>query len=71
MRTTLLYLLTIVSVNWLFAHTPDIIDGTEEQNRKLVEGWPLSRAVPVWHMHESIGFLKEICSLFSFQNRLF
>lgn len=35
---------------------PDVIDGTEDENNKLIEAWPLfvSMSVPVWHMHESL-----------------
>lgn len=43
---------------------PDVIDGDEEQNRKLVEGWTLPGGVPVWHMHESLEFLADLCSSF-------
>jgi len=37
-----------------FAVIPDVIDGTERDNDRLIEQWPLSRffGVPVWHMHE-------------------
>jgi hypothetical protein len=43
---------------------PDEIDGDENTNRKLVETWPISGGIPVWHMHESLGFLKDLCSGF-------
>lgn len=38
---------------------PDIIDGTEEENARLIEDWPLQNyiSVPVWHMHESLDVL--------------
>lgn len=39
---------------------PDVIDGDEATNRKLIEDWPLAPAisVPVWHMHESLNLLQ-------------
>lgn len=39
-----------------FAVIPDVIDGTEEDNNKLVKAWPLGNffGAPVWHMHESL-----------------
>jgi hypothetical protein len=41
---------------------PDAIDGTEEENARLVHEWcrcgPKFRGVPVWHMHESLGYLE-------------
>lgn len=46
---------------------PDVIDGTEEENDKLLYSW-LTRLeshdaepVPVWHLHESIGRLRRLC----------
>lgn len=38
---------------------PDVIDGSEEDNAKLIGQWrelevPFSVSVPVWHMHESL-----------------
>lgn len=40
---------------------PDVIDGQEKENRKLVDSWTLKNGVPVWHMHESIEFLSDLC----------
>lgn len=38
---------------------PDVIDGDERENNKLIEKWPFSkRSVPVWHMHESLTRLQ-------------
>lgn len=39
---------------------PDIIDGSESENRKLIEDWPHAKSVsvPVWHMHESLDTLQ-------------
>lgn len=44
----------------------DIIDGDEAENRSLVEAWPLPRhlSVPVWHLHESMGYLDWLCASF-------
>lgn len=40
---------------------PDKIDGTQEQNEKLVVTWLRMgsnvHSTPVWHMHESLGWL--------------
>lgn len=43
-----------------FALIPDVIDGTEEENRALVDAWPFSKTagVPVWHLHESLIWLQ-------------
>jgi hypothetical protein len=45
---------------WLFhpacdwAVIPDVIEGTEEENDKLIGEWPFGhRGVPVWHLNES------------------
>lgn len=45
-----------------FAVIPDVIDGDEYDNDKLLLQWPLPRwfGAPVWHMHES---LKRLLSL--------
>ena len=42
-----------------FCLIPDKIDGTEEENRLLLERWPLHKymSVPVWHLHESLIYL--------------
>lgn len=39
-----------------FAVIPDVIDGTEAENDRLINEWPLGRhfGAPVWHMHESL-----------------
>lgn len=48
-----------------WALIPDVIDGTEEENDKLLARWcnfGLKRyGVPVWHMHESIDRLQKLC----------
>jgi hypothetical protein len=42
---------------------PDVIDGYETANRKLVESWAL-KGVPVWHMHESFEYLSLLSRAF-------
>ena len=39
-----------------WAVIPDVIDGDEAANDRLVEDWPFGRnaGVPVWHLHESL-----------------
>lgn len=38
-----------------WAVIPDIIDGTERENLRLIADWPFkTRGSPVWHLHESI-----------------
>lgn len=46
-----------------WAIIPDVIDGTEEDNDRLIANWPLaeSSGVPVWHMHESLDRLDMLC----------
>ena len=43
---------------------PDKIDGTEQENRDLVNRWLDSgieaKGVPVWHMHESLEYLGDL-----------
>lgn len=49
---------------------PDVIGGTEEENRQLVvetQGmFPDDRAMPVWHMHESFEYLLWLCESFGY-----
>lgn len=48
-----------------FAIIPDVIDGTESENDELIFEWDdrfgKNHGVPVWHMHESIERLSELC----------
>jgi hypothetical protein len=41
---------------------PDVIDGTVEQQRKMVKTWPFRKefGIPVWHLGLSIDCLLEI-----------
>ena len=41
---------------------PDVIDGTVEQQRKMVKDWPFPKAfgVPVWHLGLPISYLLEL-----------
>ena len=44
---------------------PDVIDGTEEENNELIRSVPVmfkEKAVPVWHLHESLDKLNWLCS---------
>jgi len=48
---------------------PDIIDGTEEQNNKLIEEVPNHlkyKAIPVFHLHESLERLKMLINEWSY-----
>lgn len=46
-----------------WAVIPDSIAGTEDQNDQLVFLWPFGKkGVPVWHMHESLTRLKDLCN---------
>lgn len=53
-----------------FAVIPDVIDGTEKDNDKLIEEWawktPKNKWVgaPVWHLHESIDRLQRLAGEF-------
>tara|TARA_R110000868_G_scaffold372274_1_gene636116 strand:+ start:1162 stop:1818 length:657 start_codon:yes stop_codon:yes gene_type:complete len=49
-----------------WAIIPDVIDGTESDNDKLIEQWPSDLVgIPVWHMHESIFRLESLCHAFT------
>ena len=45
-----------------WAIVPDVIDGTEDQQREMVARWPFSRelSAPVWHMGLSFDWLLEL-----------
>lgn len=44
-----------------WALIPDVIDGDESENDKLIEEWPFKHiGVPVWHLHESLERAKEL-----------
>lgn len=53
------------SVDWCLI--PDKINGTEAENAKFVRDWPLAKAlsVPVWHLHESLEYLRWLCNSFN------
>lgn len=45
-----------------FAIIPDLIDGSEEDNDRLLSDWSHGQfGVPVWHMHESLDRLTRLC----------
>lgn len=46
---------------------PDVIEGTEEENDRLIEqvpAWLMDKAVPVWHSIESLERLLTLCKKF-------
>lgn len=50
-----------------FAVIPDVIDGDEADNDRLLEEWPWRLTAPhvgapVWHLHESLGRLDRLVS---------
>lgn len=47
-----------------FAVIPDVIDGTDEDNDRLLYECPLPSHImaPVWHMHEPIGRLQRLAN---------
>ncbi|VTS08529.1 hypothetical protein [Tuwongella immobilis] len=50
-----------------WAVIPDVIDGSENDNDRLVEQWPMdlrSIGVPVWHLHESLDRLEHLTRSF-------
>lgn len=49
--------------NFDFAVIPDIIDGDEAANDRLLDEWPLGKffGAPVWHMHESLDRFERLC----------
>jgi len=50
-----------------WALIPDVIDGSEEENKKLVENWSSDiRGVPIWHFNESIDYLIFLAENFKF-----
>ncbi len=46
-----------------FAIIPDIIDGDEDANDAMLAEWPHGKYIgcPVWHLHESIERLQQLC----------
>lgn len=46
-----------------WAVVPDVIDGSEDQQRQLAVQWPFPKSlgVPVWHMGLSFDYLLELC----------
>lgn len=52
------------AVDWCLI--PDVIDGDENDNARMVRDWPLPKAfsVPVWHLHESLEYLAWLVNAF-------
>lgn len=45
-----------------WAVIPDVIDGDEDENDRLILEWPFKeRGVPVWHLHEGLDRLERLC----------
>ena len=42
---------------------PDVIDGSEDEQRQMVKSWPFRKemGIPVWHLGLSISYLIELC----------
>lgn len=52
-------------IDWFII--PDVIEGSEEENDKLIDELPsslVSKAVPVWHSVESLDRLSRLCRRF-------
>jgi hypothetical protein len=47
------------STTWVVL--PDVIDGTEEENDRLMRVFWNIPGAPVWHLHESLDRLKRLC----------
>ena len=49
-----------------FCVIPDVIDGNEEDNDKLLDNWrfPKNASAPVWHLHESIERLERLAKAY-------
>ena len=44
---------------------PDVIDGDEDSNDRWLDRWPADLpGVPVWHLHESLGRLERLASMY-------
>jgi hypothetical protein len=47
---------------------PDVIDGDESRNTELINGWVADnrdiQSVPVWHLHESLDWLRTLIGMF-------
>jgi hypothetical protein len=58
---------SLENYGWCFI--PDIIQGDEYSNDKMLEKWlniyGEYKGTPVWHYHESLNRLKELCKTFS------
>jgi hypothetical protein len=46
-----------------WAVVPDVIDGSEDEQRQMVKSWPFRKdmGIPVWHLGLSISYLIELC----------
>ena len=48
-----------------WAVVPDVIDGSEEEQRQMVKSWPFRKemGIPVWHLGLPISYLIELCDV--------
>lgn len=48
-----------------WAVVPDVIDGSEQEQRDMVATWPFRRefGIPVWHLGMPISYLIDLCDL--------
>jgi hypothetical protein len=46
-----------------WAVVPDVIDGSEDEQRQMVKSWPFRKemGIPVWHLGLPISYLIELC----------
>jgi hypothetical protein len=44
---------------------PDVIDGSEDEQREMVKSWPFRKemGIPVWHLGLLISYLIELCDV--------
>lgn len=45
---------------------PDVIDGSEKENDKLLETNELKDGIPVWHLHESLNRLNRLANNYDY-----
>lgn len=47
-----------------WALIPDVIDGNERDNDRLIGEWPFKQGVPVWHLHEPLDRLERLAIIY-------
>jgi len=48
-----------------WALIPDVIEGSEEENDKMIDDWPFEEGMPVWHFNESLSRLHRLATEWS------